>query len=281
MKGRFFPKTLNSSPNEVFGRSPEVDKPDLKLSLGNRKECPKSRFSPTARTSRSFLSIFPAVLSPYGHSTPRRKGHYAHIQLDILGADNLIPACKRAVKGADGYIADRKPTLKISLFLPANSSPTVHVELKRVFLHSVENCCGKSTLNPRWDKSVYIPIPTPKSLYSKAACLYTAGNTCLNSCRELLNWWGRGVIKIEVLDTERFNTDIHLGEVNLLMSSLSNPAASSLIQRLPESSPIDTDCQLQISGTYPLVKDQGSSRVSGSVTLHAYMHIPAFDKVQK
>jgi hypothetical protein len=232
----------------------------------------------TPQSGRSSAPYSPSTVSPYVHSTPNRQGSHAHIQLDVLGADNLISACKRAAIGNNGVPPDRKPSLRISLYLPNSYSEAVPVELKRVFFRSLESSTSEFTLNPRWNKSINILLPTPKYLLSKTDTLSAAGSTSSGSCSELLSWWGKGVIKVEVVDTERFNTDIHLGEVQFLLSALTNATTVSPLQRQSQVS-VETEGAFQVFGSYPLVKAPSSNRVSGTITLHVFLHTPIWEMV--
>ena len=148
-------------------------------------------------------------------------------------------------------------------------------------------CSADATLNPTWQESLIIPLPTPKSLLPSAHYEQNKSDSSpplaqlpLTSYRELLQFWGLGSLRIEIVDTDRFNSDIHLGEVTLLLSSLmSTTYASGRRQSTSSSSSFSTPTtnsqhQLEMSGTYPLSKGEGSSRVSGTVTLRAYTHLP-------
>jgi hypothetical protein len=69
-----------------------------------------------------------------------------------------------------------------------------------------------------------------------------------------MEWWASGVLKIEVLDGERFNRENFLGEVDLLLSQF-------LL------APV-------MAGTFPLAKQSVGDRVSGTITVAAYLHLP-------
>ena len=66
------------------------------------------------------------------------------------------------------------------------------------------------------------------------------------------------MVKLEVVDTERFNEEINLGEVNLLLSTLMSPACVSM-KRLASPQQVAGN-GLEIAGTYTLTKGAGSSR---------------------
>ena len=98
------------------------------------------------------------------------------------------------------------------------------------------------TQNPRWGSTFYLPLPCYKHLLTPIDTL-AAGDDVNSSwllhmneeseepghmqqynddelllkrieiCKGLLNWWGEGYIKIAVVDGERFNEEIFLGEV--------------------------------------------------------------------
>ena len=67
-----------------------------------------------------------------------RQGSKPHIQLDLLSADNLISAAKRI--GGVEPVPDRKPSAKVTLFLPKQASTSSSVaspisfdELKKAY----------------------------------------------------------------------------------------------------------------------------------------------------
>ena len=79
-------------------------------------------------------------------------------------------------------------------------------------------------------------------------------------CRALLNWWSCGVLNVEVLDGERFNEEIFIGYVNLMLSGFMVGVRSQK--------------ELEMKGVYQLCKQVSSQRVSGSIKMHAYLHVP-------
>ena len=110
-----------------------------------------------------------------------------------------------------------------------------------------------------------------------------------HACNALLEYWSHGVIKIQIVDGERFNEDIFLGEVTL-------PLSAFLVNPWHQSTPITTTISithdpsgrvacysspsqsspglLQIAGTYPMSKIRPSDRVSGTLTLRAALRLP-------
>ncbi len=104
-------------------------------------------------------------------------------------------------------------------------------------MHHISKDFEEVTQNPRWGSTFYLPLPCPKQLLpqlSNAEKLnLLADDTPLEDagviagqidgkqllrridiCKGLLNWWGEGFIKIAVVDGERFNQEIFLGEVD-------------------------------------------------------------------
>lgn len=79
-------------------------------------------------------------------------------------------------------------------------------------------------------------------------------------CKSLLQWWSQGTIIIEVFDGERFNTDIFMGQFQLLLSGF-----MVAIKKYDD---------LDIKGNFQLCKVKPTDRVSGFVKLHAYLHVP-------
>jgi hypothetical protein len=78
--------------------------------------------------------------------------------------------------------------------------------------------------------------------------------------RALLQWWSLGTINIEVFDGERFNQEIFMGFLDLLLNGF------MVLIKKPE--------ELEIKGSFVLQKQKPTERVSGSVKLHAFMHPP-------
>lgn len=75
-------------------------------------------------------------------------------------------------------------------------------------------------------------------------------------------------MKIEVFDAERFNEEIFLGEVSLLISNFLVP------KKLPFGPGANRLTPIHIKGIFPLNKIQATDRVSGSISLDAYLHFP-------
>jgi hypothetical protein len=126
-------------------------------------------------------------------------------------------------------------------------------ELKKT--HYIHREFSEITLNPRWKACekkeggggsiFFLPLPCPKKIIlSEAALSGDAGlvtesisdfsytNEFTNgpgvrsaeekdglynrACRGLLEHWGQGLVKIQIVDGERFNEDIFMGEVRAL-----------------------------------------------------------------
>ena len=123
-------------------------------------------------------------------------------------------------------------------------------ELKRI--HHISKEYSEVTLNPHWKDSekkdagstFYLPLPCPKkvilsdrsandvmvseSISDFSFSVDTESSSNLNglsamekeressyqrACKALLAHWGQGLVKIQIIDGERFNEDIFLGEV--------------------------------------------------------------------
>lgn len=121
-------------------------------------------------------------------------------------------------------------------------------ELKKT--HYIHREFEEITLNPRWKGSekkeggsvFYLPLPCPRKIILNEASPpgdtgmvtesisdfnYTNDFTSSSSmrsteeregmynraCRGLLEHWGQGLVKIQIVDGERFNEDIFMGEV--------------------------------------------------------------------
>jgi hypothetical protein len=247
----------------------------------------------------------------------------AHIQLYIAGADNLFPARRgSASRGSEKVVADRKPGLQVSMYLPSASAhgptssakvPSSHQEssspsslsspspsVKRVY--NTRRDFAEATLNPQWRAAFTIPLPcykchmiqpidpintmeatrnnelmTPTSSTSsstrtqersgnrigdmkKNSAAVTDEMASLQRCKGLMDYWAGGYIVVKVVDGERFNEDIHLGEFTILMSSFFMPSNGRE--------------RLEIGGAYPLTKPKCSHRVSGNIYLQAFVHLP-------
>eukprot|EP00602_Paraphysomonas_sp_CaronLab_P008735 CAMPEP_0185035954 /NCGR_PEP_ID=MMETSP1103-20130426/28171_1 /TAXON_ID=36769 /ORGANISM="Paraphysomonas bandaiensis, Strain Caron Lab Isolate" /LENGTH=825 /DNA_ID=CAMNT_0027573275 /DNA_START=559 /DNA_END=3036 /DNA_ORIENTATION=- len=201
----------------------------------------------------------PPAPQPMASCPKRRKTntHKPHLQIDVVMADKLSAPKK---KGGD---VDRKPGFKASLFLPSkpnlkcsrsDSPPTVGLSSMKL-ANSATYDCNVPTLNPVWNHTVYLPLPTPSPGADAPA---QWGDVLLK------DFWSLGYIKIEVLDGDRFNEDIFLGEAVLLMSGFLD---------LRPGSATCTDYKT-MSGVFPLSKRSPSDRVTGSIHATAYLHMP-------
>jgi hypothetical protein len=126
--------------------------------------------------------------------------------------------------------------------------------------HQVYREYNITTLNPQWDETFYLPLPCPKSVISST-------QSYEEQCEELLKYWGSGNINIQIVDGERFNEEIFLGEVSLLLSTLLVPSSATHGRERRKHT-------LEATGSYSLNKLQSTDRVSGSLQLHAYIHLP-------
>lgn len=133
------------------------------------------------------------------------------------------------------------------------------VGLKRT--HQSQRDYDVTTLNPRWGDTLYLPLLCPKSIISSCSSYE-------EQCEELLKYWSGGSISIQIVDGERFNEEIFLGEVTLLLSFLMVPTSAKRGQDRKKHS-------LEVHGSYSLNKSQATDRVSGSILLHAYIHLPS------
>lgn len=132
-----------------------------------------------------------------------------------------------------------------------DDSRTKPEELKKT--HYIHREFTEITLNPRWKAGekkeggsvFYLPLPCPKKIILNEAALsgdagllsesisdfsytndFTSGPSMRSAeekdglysraCRSLLEHWGQGLVKIQIVDGERFNEDIFMGEVNAL-----------------------------------------------------------------
>ena len=204
--------------------------------------------------SSSAVAVTPPCPASRG---PHRASPRAHIQLEVLCADRLSAARRRRAGSSpdDGDKPDRKPGLRVTLLLPpqptAAPGPLTAVKkLSRDF--------SDTTLSPRWDCTLQVPLPVPKSLVPPADVLVGSsdGQQQLDAkaCVALMDWWAGGILRVEVIDGERFNSDIFLGQQELFLSQfLLAPS---------------------ICGTFPLSKQTSTDRVAGTITLNAYLHLP-------
>lgn len=253
------------------------------------------------------------------HTVERKRNQEGcHIQLEIISGDKLIPAKKGAL--TKDSVPDRKPNLKITLFLPGHmttstssasstpSVPTTQSALKKIS-HVVRDF-EEMTFFPVWNASFYLSLPMPRALlrsvFENVAGVMFASHPqsredleAISVCaqevlahekeridsdpnlldhvypvyavqlsdtqydiitRYLLHHWAAGNVLIEVLDGERFNEDIFMGQSVLLLTSF-----LPSIRKLTE---------LEIKGSYTLEKQRTTNRVSGSISLQAFWHAP-------
>lgn len=246
--------SMNQQKHEQARSSSADDRP-----LGSSR----MRRSQSLDTSAREIDV---TLKPEPVSSSQRRSTKGHIQLDVLSADKLMPA-KRG--GGIGPLPDRKPGMKISLFQLVNNGNN-STEMKRI--HQTEKQYEQTTLNPRWGSSFYLFLPCPKQIFQRFIdeipdFLITIQDPMRKDeiyrriRRELLDWWGAGSINITIVDGERFNDNVFLGETSLLLSSFLVPKAGK-------------DHTSDLGGSFPLNKINASDKVSGSVKIHAYLHMP-------
>lgn len=169
-----------------------------------------------------------------------------------------MPARRGVIGGAAARIADRKPGLRVGLHLHSEASS----QCKKV--HSAasdwDDAALTHTLDPTWAKSFSLPLPCPRALLQSAI---DGANNDINAahkaaCASLLDFWAGGYLSIQVVDGERFNQEIFLGEVTLLLSAF-------LVKRNNR----------EVSGNFPLSKQQATDRVSGTLRLRAQLQLPS------
>jgi hypothetical protein len=222
-------------------------------------------------------------------SSRHRQGMKAHIQLDIISAEKLMSA-----KKGERKLADRKPCLRVEMYLPIslldNKTVTEDGGSKLLPELRLAHKTGKDfeiiTLNPHFDSSFYLPLSCPKAfihnfiekekIRNETSGLDNDYSTIdsidlIHSrlCKELLVWWSSAgaFIKIQVVDGERFNEDIFLGEISLLLSSFLVPVKGRL--------------HYEFSSTLSLNKINPSDRVSGTISFHSYLHMPQSIYIQE
>eukprot|EP01034_Spumella_vulgaris_P029762 gene29762-36857_t len=231
------------------------------------------------------------AMSPQAH--PKRSSVRPHIQLEVLSGEKLMPAKKGAARDHSGDpIADRIPCLKVTLSLPVWSNGVVQPpgerEMKKIS-HLIRDF-ETTTLNPHWNASFTLSLPCTKQMVCSLlppgrdvllSAMSKSGNDVggeedeleeimgsltdkehhhLLTC--LLQWYASGTILIEVVDGERFNEEIFIGQTTVLLSSL-----NLQINR-------HNYAALDIHGAFQLEKHKPSDRVSGSVKLCLFLHPP-------
>lgn len=178
-------------------------------------------------------------------------------------------------EGPGGPVPDRKPCLKVTMNLPTVNHPRASPpplgppgsSLKKAY-QGVRDF-EEITLTPMWDTTFNISLPIPKTMLKTIVDKYNfmeqhdielTESEYQAICRTVLDWWSDGNIVVEVFDGERFNEDIFMGQVVILISSF-----LPLIKKHHE---------LEIKGGFILEKTKPSQRVSGTIKLHAYLHVP-------
>ena len=241
-----------------------TDKHETRQVVGNGSEV--EDMSMSDNFSESVNEVPVSVIKRDSSSKP-------HIQLDILAADKLMPASKgpisRDINGC--RIPDRKPCLRITLYFPNNIEKRPAYKTGRDFT--------VTTLNPRWNSTFYLPLSCPRQVIQGALdeCVESGidianpNDVVVSKVNKaLVDWWSSGFISIQVIDGERFNEDIFLGEVTLLLSAFLVPPASK--SNAPVKT-VDNDKCKSMHGTFPLSKLHAHDRVSGSLKLASYLHL--------
>lgn len=193
------------------------------------------------------------------------------IDLYIRGASKLIPATKGKVqKDSSGSpIPDRQPSLRITVLMPRIPGGT---DLKSTF--SCKCDYPEHSLNPIWDRRFKLPLPVMSGLSffdindpSKSAVQgsppahHATFSNYESAYRSHFKWWGCGAVKIEIVDIDRFNEDIFMGEATILMSSLLGPIK-------------DIFRPLRAAGDFELQKRIPTDRVSGFVSVSLSVCMP-------
>jgi hypothetical protein len=234
-------------------------------------------------------------------------------------------------------VADRKPCLRVSLYLPsvgsafgrggggdddagddadprgmsnvsASFAPQGQGDLRRV--HSCHRNFAEVTLNPRFSSNgsnsggtFELPLPCPRRVVQTALLASKSVSSSSSSssssspfapatgaaahdaaCKALLDYWAQGHVKIHVVDGDRFNEDIFLGEVSLLLSTFLVPTRRHSMTSIHAhaNGGVDvaavgdgaTRAPLVVEGTYPMAKVRPGDRVSGTLSLRAALHLP-------
>ena len=201
----------------------------------------------------------PTVNPPFASeqsTPPSRDASRAFVYLQVASAANLMPARRGAGGGSAARVADRKPGLRIGLHLP--SEPNGQSRKINAAAADWDDPSIAHTLDPTWNKSFSLPLPCPRGVLQAAVDgAADTGAAYKAACDALLDFWASGFLSIQVVDGERFNQEIFLGEVTLLLSAF-------LVKRNSR----------EVSGTFPLSKQQVADRVSGSLLLKAQLQLP-------
>ena len=290
----FMPAPASASPSadgvahDSASASPD---PILPLSLPPRLLSPpvsavSGAASPAASPSLSAKRPQAGASTSLPLSVSKRSGERAHLQIDILGADGLVSprrAPNRAsVEGASNTQtpqgdSNRKPFLRLSLLLPKSTtgprdSSAGSMEMKRVQQWTREYA-GEDATYPRWSHTISMPLPCPRSLLESGPGEgETQEDMLARQNKLLLDWWAGGCIKIDVVDSERFNTDTFLGEATLLLSSFLAPGVLRKAA-VDGSSHLNGSLPLETMGALELRKKTSADRVSGVLHCKAYLHL--------
>ena len=111
-----------------------------------------------------------------------------------------------------------------------------------------------SPTDPVWNYTAYCPLrlpPLPSSLDDRDGSEYDA---------IISAYWSLGTVKIEVVDSERFNEDIFLGEVTLFLSNFLLPSFPG-VSSPPSLAPPPFTCR-EISGSFSIVDSPASASTS-------------------
>eukprot|EP01031_Cornospumella_fuschlensis_P025522 gene25522-30812_t len=199
-----------------------------------------------------------------------------HIVLHVLSGDRLMPARKGAVAKDAAVEADRIPCLKVSLHMPhsgkpeASSSRSAAGQMKKISQEFRD--FDTLTLSPVWHAPFTLSLPLSKTPLKHLQVPHLDHDEDLSDsvyqeiCSTWLDHWSLGQVEVEVLDRERFNEDIFMGYVRILLSSFS-------LAKLKAN--FNFNLPLEVQGNFNLEKRERSDRVAGTIHMHAYMYMPA------
>lgn len=110
-----------------------------------------------------------------------------------------------------------------------------------------------SPTDPVWNYTVHCPLRVPPSL------------DCADFDEVVSLYWSLGTVKIEIVDSERFNEDINLGDITLFLSNF-------LLQRGYEQMPTSSGKVREISGSFPILNNSTSVGTSISTSVLRSKH---------
>ena len=227
----------------------------------------------------------------------------------------------RGAGGADDDDAGDDTDPRGTSTLSASFAAQGQGDLRRV--QSCHRDFAEVTLNPRFNSSsnnnggaFELSLPCPRRVVQKALLASRSVSSSSTSStsssspspflqsgaaaaaahdaasKALLDYWAQGLLKIQVVDGDRFNEDIFLGEVSLLLSTFLVPSRRHSVtcshanghrtglvggaDVYAHAAPGATASRapLVVEGTYPMAKLRPGDRVSGTLTLRAALHLP-------